>query len=55
VLKDAGLAGTLGRATDDIFPDLHVAKMTICEQKKKLKPVLFLIFIDALAGLVHEQ
>jgi len=36
-----------GGTTDDIFPNLHPAKMVLMRQKKKLKPVLFLIFIDS--------
>jgi len=46
---------TLGRTADDIFPDLHPAKMVFLRQKKKLKPVLFLIFIEPLAGKLHGQ
>jgi len=37
-----------GRSADDIFPNLHRTKMAFMKQKKKLKPVLFLIFNDLL-------
>jgi hypothetical protein len=46
---------TSGRTADDIFPDLHPAKMAFLQQKKKLKPVLFLIFIEPLAGKHNGQ
>jgi len=46
VWKDG--AGSSGRTTNNIFPDLHRTKMAFMNQKKKLKPVLFLIFSDLL-------
>lgn len=44
------IVGNSGRTTDDIFPNLHRAKMAFMKQKKKLKPVMFPIF----NGLLQE-
>jgi hypothetical protein len=40
--------GNSGWTTNDIFPNLHRTKMAFMKQKKKLKPLLFLIFINPL-------
>ena len=47
--------GNSGRTTDDIFPNLHRAKMAFMKQKKKLKPVMFPIFNDLLQELQMES
>jgi len=48
-------AGSSGRTANNIFPDLHRTKMVFMNQKKKLKPVLFLIFSDLLQKTQMES
>jgi len=40
-------AGNSGRTTDEIFPDLHRAKMAIMKQKKKLNQYCFLFLLTS--------